>query len=578
MSSALKKEQIEVPYIYTVLEKLIPSLEKGETSLPSLEVSTFLSQAEQFLELIEMGLSKEKMDTNQILRGINGLSNAAKFLGLKDFIELINQFRQALQEDKDYQKYLENIKSYIEELESPPKKLGELLIEAGLVTKQDVEEAVKEQKKIGEILVEKGKVSKEELDLALIKQKVRQEASKVKSPDTTKSAMPTTIKTMRVNQEKIDKFTNTIGELVVAKNAYEYLVMRLIKEFNLSPSFVKEFKDNAYLISRITQDLQRDIMSLRMVPIRNIFQKFARIVRDISRRQNKKINLQIIGEETEIDKKVADVLNDPLVHLVRNACDHGIEPPKEREEKGKTPEGTVILKAYQEGSFVYIEVVDDGRGIDPEKVLKKAIEKGIITGDEKLSQNEILNLIFEPGFSTAEKVSDISGRGVGMDVVKNSITMLGGNVDIQSEINKGTRIVLKIPVTIGVSTALLIENQGEVYAIPIESVVKTVKISADEIKDLHYGKGIVYRGSILPVYSLTEILLGEEKPLKGEISIVILDVEGEKYGLIVDNLLNRTDIAIKSVPEYFEHLHYISGITILGDGRAILVLNPHKLL
>jgi two-component system chemotaxis sensor kinase CheA len=315
-----------------------------------------------------------------------------------------------------------------------------------------------------------------------------------------------------------------------------------------------------------------------MIPIKQIFHKFPRVVRDVSRKQNKQIDLRIIGDETEIDKKVADLLSDPMVHLVRNSCDHGIETSEERDSSGKTAVGTIILKAYQEGSFVYIEVIDDGRGINTEKVLKKAISNGLVHEDHDLSEKEIMQLILEPGFSTADKVTDISGRGVGMDVVKTSVMNLGGVVDIQSKMGEGSRIVLKIPVTIGVSTALLVKLNSVIYAIPIENVAETIKVDQSRIKDLHYGFGIHYRGMVLPLYKLAELLEEDVKDLEEEVSIVITNTDLGKVGIVVDELINRIDIAIKPVPEYFSHLAYVGGITILGDGQAVLVLNTNKLI
>ena len=271
-------------------------------------------------------------------------------------------------------------------------------------------------------------------------------------------------------------------------------------------------------------------------------------------------------------------MSDPLVHLLRNSCDHGIELPDERQKSGKIAAGTVILKAYQEGSFVYIEIIDDGKGIDTEKVRNKAISSGLIMPDAELSEKEILQLILEPGFSTAEKVTDISGRGVGMDVVKTCVMNLGGFADIQSKMGEGSRVILKIPVTIGVSTALLVKLNSVTYAVPIENVAETIKVGKDKVKDLHYGLAVHYRGMVLPLYSLKALLEEEPGELTDEVSIVIANTDMGKIGLIVDELINRIDIAIKPVPEYFSHLSYVGGITILGDGQAVLVLNTNKLV
>ena len=253
-------------------------------------------------------------------------------------------------------------------------------------------------------------------------------------------------------------------------------------------------------------------------------------------------------------------------------------PQSERESSGKYGTGSLILKAYNEGSFVYIEVIDDGRGINSEKVYKKALSKGMVSEDANLSEKEIIQFILEPGFSTADKVTDISGRGVGMDVVKSSIVSVGGTIDVSSSKGEGTRVTMKIPVTIGMSTSLLVNMGGtDFYAFPIENVAETIIIDKAEVKDLHFGKGIYYRGNVLPLFQLSKLLGGEDKELDDEVSVVISVTDAGKTGIIVDELLNRMDIAIKPVPEYFAHLNYIGGVTILGDGQAVLVLNVNKL-
>jgi len=578
-----------VPDSYRVLKKLTSNLENMKSSMTVVneEVKIFIKQLEQFIEIMNMASEGGELDVRQVLRGAGGLKNAAKFIGFDDLFGIAEELEKCIKGSKPFDAHMERILKYLEDLKSPPKMLGELLVRDGKITEDDIQDALSKQKKLGDILVEEGKLGKDELDKALKKQEVMKAVS-----GTAKEGAPASAKqqaagvaqqevgsqTMKVDQEKIDKFTNTIGELVVAKNANEYLIQKIAREYALPSSLVKELKDNANLIARISQDLQRDILSLRMIPIKQVFQKFPRVVRDISRKQNKQIDLRIIGEDTEIDKKVADLLSDPLVHLLRNSCDHGIETAEERQESGKTPVGTVILKAYQEGSFVYIEVIDDGKGINTTKVREKAISNKLVSADTELSEKEIMQLILEPGFSTAEKVTDISGRGVGMDVVKTSVVNLGGFVDIQSTMGEGSRFVLKIPVTIGVSTALLVKLSSVVYAIPIENVAETIKLPKEKIKDLHYGLAVHYRGMVLPLYSMKGLLDEEPGELPDEVCIVITNTDMGKVGLMVDELINRIDIAIKPVPEYFSHLSYVGGITILGDGQAVLVLNTNKLI
>ncbi|WP_022849678.1 chemotaxis protein CheA [Limisalsivibrio acetivorans] len=578
--------QAPVPKTYKMLQELNTNIDEMKDSVTVLndEVKIFLTQVDQFMEIMNMAASGDTVDKKQLLRGAAGLKNASRFVGFTEINETATRLETAIKNGDSHGDILNDIHESIETLKSPPKKLGELLVESGKISEDDIKYALSKQKKIGDILVEEGRLEKEDLDNALKRQEVMKAVSDTVKDKIPEKAQPQTQgvesvpQLMKVDQEKIDKFTNTIGELVVAKNANEYLIHNLAKEYGLPTNLVKDLKDTANLISRIAQDLQRDILSLRMVPIKQIFHKFPRIVRDISRKQDKQIDLKIIGEDTEIDKKVADLLSDPLVHLVRNSCDHGVENVEERKSAGKTPMGTVILKAYQEGSFVYIEVIDDGKGINTAKVLEKAISRGLVSESDQLDDKEIKQLILEPGFSTAEKVTDVSGRGVGMDVVKTSVLDLGGMVDIQSNLGDGTRIILKIPVTIGVSTALLVELRDETYAIPIENVAETIKLERERVKDLHYGMAIHYRGMVLPVYTMSELLDNDPDELKEEVSIVITNTEKGKVGIVVDELVNRIDIAIKPVPEYFSHLSYVGGITILGDGQAVLVLNTNRLI
>ncbi|MGE4266896.1 MAG: Hpt domain-containing protein [Deferribacterales bacterium] len=597
VKSLLNNTTPELPKTYRQLQNLQESMLTMEEKTPAVtgDVKIFLAQVDQFFEIISLAKA-DGNNAGMLKRAAMGFSNAAKFIGFTDLMEIAHKFADKAGTGADFSPELAQIDHYIKDLKSPAKKLGELLVESGKVTAKEIEDAKAQQKKIGEILVDQGKLEPKDLEIALKKQVIMKATTSVPESDNSSISLASALtkeeqeekgdtskekysQSMKVDQEKIDKFTNTIGELVVAKNAYEYMMQRLIREFDLPTSLIKDFKDNSNLISRISQDLQRDIMSLRMVPIKQIFNKFPRVVRDIARKQNKQIDLRIIGEDTEIDKKIADILSDPLVHLVRNSCDHGIESPEDRAKASKPEEGQLILKAYNEGSFVYIEVIDDGRGMDPKKILAKAVQKGLAPDDAVLSDNEIIQFILAPGFSTAEQVTDISGRGVGMDVVKSSITSVGGTIDVQSSLGDGSRMVMKIPVTIGMSTSLLVRMESdEHYAFPIENVAETIKIAKEQVKDLHFGNGIYYRGNVLPLIQLSKLLGDEEKELADEVNIVITVTDEGKTGIIVDELLNRMDIAIKPVPEYFAHLNYIGGVTILGDGQAVLVLNVNKLL
>jgi len=431
------------------------------------------------------------------------------------------------------------------------------------------------QKPLGRILVEERKITEADLDHALAKQASGRPAE---------AGAPAELKVMRVDEAKIDGFTNMIGELVIAKNAYDFLVGKLDAGGGPDAAGLKGLKDNLRLFSRITGELQRGVMALRMVPIRGIFQKYSRVVRDISRKQKKFIDFKIEGGETEIDKKVADLLSEPLIHMIRNSCDHGIETPAARAAAGKRERGALTLRACREGSNLIVKISDDGCGIDRCRVYEKAVHLGIPVGSPE--EENLLDVIFLPGFSMKDAVSDISGRGVGMDVVKSTLATLGGTVHVASTQGKGTTFTLDIPMSMGVSVALRVVAGAQQYALPIENVLETVKVSAGDVHDFGSSQGIHYRGEILPVARL-EQLLDHKKALSGaargfvgeeELPVVVLASAKGKYGLIIDQLLRNCEIAIKPVPDALAAIAFLGGVTILGDGRVLLVLNPEHLI
>ncbi len=430
-------------------------------------------------------------------------------------------------------------------------------------------------KPLGRILVEARKITEADLDQAL----ARQAADRAAEP-----GRQAELKVMRVDEAKIDAFNNMIGELVIARNAYDFLVEGLEAAAALDGGEKKRLKDNLRLFSRITGELQRGVMALRLAPIRGIFQKYVRVVRDISRQQGKRIDYRTEGGETEIDKKIADLLSEPLIHMIRNACDHGLETPKERLEAGKPEVGCLTLEASREGRTLRVVIRDDGRGMDREKVREKAVRLGMAVGDPE--DPRFLDVIFQPGFSTKEAVSELSGRGVGMDVVKSALESLSGTIQVDSEFGKGTTITLSIPMSMGVSLALQVESGGQPYAIPIEHVLETILATPGDVHALGDVQGMAYRGAILPVARLDRLLAGERGlPAQGqgeaddrEYPVVVVGSSRGDYGLIIDRLLRNCEIAIKPAPDSLAELDYLSGVTILGDGRVLLVLNPEYLV
>ncbi|TDA63010.1 hybrid sensor histidine kinase/response regulator [Sulfuricurvum sp. IAE1] len=386
--------------------------------------------------------------------------------------------------------------------------------------------------------------------------------------------------TIRVDVKRLDHLMNLIGELVLGKN-------RLIKinddveERYEGEAFLEELNQVVSIVSLVTTDLQIAVMKTRMLPIGKVFNKFPRMIRDLSRELNKKIELEITGEETELDKSIVEEIGDPLVHIIRNSCDHGIETPELRLERGKNETGTIQLKAYHEGNHIVIQIIDDGKGLDPEMLKQKSVEKGIITEKEAdtMSDKEAYGLIFRPGFSTAAQVTSVSGRGVGMDVVKTNIEKLNGMIDIDSEVGQGTSMKLKIPLTLAIIQALLVGVQEEYYAIPLASVLETVRISKDEIYTVESRSVMRLRDEVLSLVHIGDIFEVERVFDNSEHAyVVVLGLAESKIGLIVDSLVGQEEIVIKSLGEYLKGIEGIAGATIRGDGGVTLIVDVAALM
>jgi two-component system chemotaxis sensor kinase CheA len=411
-------------------------------------------------------------------------------------------------------------------------------------------------------------------------QKPAAAAAKKSAPAKTNQPTSTVEQTIRVDVKRLDHLMNLIGELVLGKN-------RLIKinddveERYEGEEFLEELNQVVSIISLVTTDLQIAVMKTRMLPIGKVFNKFPRMIRDLSRELSKKIELQIEGEETELDKSIVEEIGDPLVHIIRNSCDHGIETPEQRTPIGKPETGVVQLKAYNEGNHIVVQITDDGKGLDADKLREKSLEKGIITEKEaeSMSDKEAFTLIFKPGFSTAEKVTNVSGRGVGMDVVKTNIEKLNGIIDIDSKINEGTTMKLKIPLTLAIIQALLVGVQEEYYAIPLASVLETVRITSEEIYTVENRQVLRLRDEVLPLVHLADIF-DVEKMFDGSdhTYVVVLGLAESKIGVIVDSLVGQEEIVIKSLGEYLKGMDGIAGATIRGDGGVTLIVDVAALM
>lgn len=387
---------------------------------------------------------------------------------------------------------------------------------------------------------------------------------------------PVVNRSVRVDIEKLDVLMNLVSELIIAKNG--------LVSMNSLENDVKNgtgFNEQIEYLERVTTNLHESVMKVRMMPIESVVNKFPRMIRDLNKKLNKKMELYMTGEDTELDRTVIDEIGDPLMHLLRNAADHGLESNEDRIAAGKPEVGSIFLDAYQDGNNVVIEVRDDGGGIDIEKVKEKAINKGAITEEqaETMSDQDVIDLLFKPSFSTAEKISDVSGRGVGLDVVKNKIEGLGGDIECKTVLGEGSNFIIRLPLTLAIIQALMVELGTEKYAIPLSSIQTIEDILYSDIKYVQTREVINLRGTVIPLIRLDEILDVEPREEKPESLTVVIVAKGERLaGLVVDNLIGQQEIVIKSIGKYINNNKIISGATILGDGEVALIIDANTLI
>jgi len=440
------------------------------------------------------------------------------------------------------------------------KRLGDILIEKGKVSEEDVKRAASEQKKLGEILVEKKKVSKKDVDEALDAQK---EARKL---------IPTTV---RVDIKKLDSLVNLVGELVITESR-----LRTLSEEIADKKLQRLMHSKCEETSRIINDLQERIMSTRMVPADVVFSQFHRLVRDLAGKMNKNIRLVLTGQETELDKNIIEKINNPLTHLVRNAIDHGIENESERKNNGKNPQALIQLKAYQKEGAVFIEVADDGKGLDRERIIQKGVERGLIQKDELLTDDQIFALIMAPGFSTAKEVTDVSGRGVGLDVVKKAIGELHGQINIKTDKDVGTTFIIRLPLTLAIIEGLLFTIGKQKFVIPLLSVDETIRPKENSIRTIE-GKGeyMDVRGKPNTLIKLFEVFKIKDASEKPEESIVLnVTVDHKQYSFLVDDIIGKQQVVLKSLDDNYGNVEGFAGATILGDGSIAPIVEPGELV
>lgn len=385
--------------------------------------------------------------------------------------------------------------------------------------------------------------------------------------------------TVRVDVRLLDNLMNLVGELVIDRTRLAQIIAQFEAKVGAS-DLTQELSRTSVHIGRVSADLQEEIMKARMLPVENLFKKFPRMVRDLALKAGKEIDFTMIGQETELDRSMIEEIGDPLMHLLRNAVDHGIEAPAERAAAAKPRSGRVTLSAAHEESHIIITVRDDGKGIDPEKIKAAAVRKGLINADaaRRLSDREAINLIFAPGFSTAERVSEVSGRGVGMDVVRTNIERLSGSIEIETAVGVGTTFRLKLPLTLAIIKALLVNVGANIYCLPLSSVTETLHTHSSEVSTVKTREVIVNRGQVLPLVRLRRLFGEPEAERQEYIYIVVVLFDGEQVGLVVDSLIGEQEVVIKSLTKYIGDVPGLSGATILGDGRVGLIVDVPSLV
>ncbi|QKS71417.1 chemotaxis protein CheA [Paenalkalicoccus suaedae] len=460
----------------------------------------------------------------------------------------------------------------------------DLSFEVVVVTKDSSEEAIAKVMKVSEVHNVDAKV----IDASTTEQQDHDESktseieqAPVVQPTQTKEAVATSSKeekttqggkTIRVNIDRLDSLMNLFEELVIDRGRLEQISKDLDSQ---------ELTETVEHMSRISGDLQTIILNMRMVPVEQVFNRFPRMVRGLAKDLSKKVSLEIIGAETELDRTVIDEIGDPLVHLLRNSIDHGVETPEKRRASGKGEEGSITLRAYHSGNHVFIEVSDDGAGINRDKVLQKAITSGVVTEEagQTLSDRQVYELLFSSGLSTADEISDISGRGVGLDVVKSKIESLGGNVTVDSKPGNGTTFLIQLPLTLSIISVMLVEVQKEIYAVPLSSIIETAIIKKEDIMAAHNQKVIDFRGSVVPLLDLTDFFdVPRTEEDNDYVSIVIVRKGDKMAALVVNSFIGQQEIVLKSLGNYLQSVVAISGATILGNGQVALIVDCNALI
>lgn len=547
------------------MEDVLNKARKGDLEITHEVMDVILESVDLMKALLEAikdtGSDDQGIDIEKSVKKLEAVSNGESVAEATQAVAEQPKDEVPAQENEDYSHLsAEEVEAEIERL---------------LTERQEQDRQKRQAKKQAKATPQASQESEKKPEV--VKEVIKKPESPKKPEGAKEERAPTTSieQTVRVDVKRLDHLMNLIGELVLGKNRLLRIHGDISDKYN-SNTLSEELNQIVSSISTVTTDLQLAVMKTRMLPIVKVFNKFPRMVRDLARELGKNIELIMSGEETELDKSIIEEIGDPLVHIIRNSCDHGIESPEVRVEKGKSEVGKIVLKAYNEGNHIVIEIQDDGKGLDPEAIKAKALEKGLITDRDAatMSDKEAFALIFKAGFSTAAAITNISGRGVGMDVVKTNIEKLNGIIDIESQLGLGTTLKLKIPLTLAIIQALIVGVQEEFYAIPLSSVLETVRISQEEIYTVD-GKSVLrLRDEVLPLVHMSSIFevkndFGSAK----EIYVVIIGLAEQKIGMIVDCLIGQEEVVIKSLGEYLKNIQGIAGATVRGDGKITLIVD-----
>ncbi len=515
-------------------EDILNKLRKGETKLSSNLMDVILLGYDKIKELIVV-IESDKNENVKIDDTVLHLENAIKG------IENPGESTEEIVDEEPQEEIVEEITEEI----SPTKAVEEV-------------EAVE-------------KVEEPQPEIIIAKEKNVKKRPQRKAEDTN----------IRVDVERLDELLNIVSELVLGRNQLAQVNSEVALDHEGS-KIARDLADATKQIDLMTNELQLVVMKTRMVKVGKVFNRFPRVVRDLSKEMEKNVNLVIKGEETELDKTLIEEINDPLVHLVRNSVDHGIETPEERKAKGKDPLGTLILSASHEGNHVIIEIEDDGKGINTDVMKAKAIEKGILTEEKAndLTETEAFNLIFAPGFSTAAKVTNVSGRGVGMDVVRTNVSKLRGIINIESKVDVGTKIIIKLPLTLAIIAGMVVRTREEIMVIPLSSVVEVLRVQMDEIFSVNSNEVIKVRDRVIPLVSIDKLLYNEEESNETKVFqfVVIVGIAEKEFGIKVDEMIGQKEVVIKSLGNYLGNIEGIAGSSIMGDGRVVMILDIAELI